>query len=349
MMDNLVYLPSLFETAEDWYHHEKYEASGIIYECVAESEKYQHSERLALCHYRLFSISIGSDQEKNLHAAAKFESYVERLDEADQLDALKDLANTYAALGQWNKVEQIAKKMGSKAKFLYNSTYKQSGKLLLNKEPSRPLFLYIIYSYLLLSGVFDERGEYDQALRYVALYSDLSWVIENTEETRQIIEQYKMWATANTYLYKLMMGNVEVLPDYVAYIKTRQDEILPALHKILQAANRFGFEIDSILKTFEKQISEFSTGKGLTGTYNEQVALDRYTRFLTELAIYHLNRGRYVIGIDYLLDGLKWATEIHNKTVTLRCVQYFEKFRHVTSHDAQYRYKTIISEAKVHD
>lgn len=347
MMDNLVYLPSLFDTAEDWYHQGKFAAAAIIYECVAESEKYQHSERLALCQYRLFSISIGSDQEKNLHAAAKFESYVERLDEGDQLDAFKDLANTYAALGRWNKVEQIAEKMEKKASLLYNNKYRGSGRFLLNKEPSRPLFLYIIYSYLLRSGVYDERGDYEQALRYVSLYSNLDWVVEDSEEALQIIDQYKMWATANTYQYKLMMGHIDVLPDYVSYIESRPDEILPALYKILQAANRFGLNIESVLQKFEQEICLFAEGLGLTGTYNEQVASDRYTRFLIELAIYYLNSQRYDIGIQYLLDGLESAIKIHNSGAVLDCVQCFEKFRHVTSSEIQHRYKTIVSEAEI--
>lgn len=311
MMDSLIYLPLLFDTAEDWYQQGNESAAAIIYECVAESEKYQHSERLALCQYRLFSISVGSNQQLNLQAATKFEGFVERLDEIDQLDALKDLANIYAALGRWGKVDEIAEKMGRKASILYRNKYQTSRRRVLHKEPKKPLFLYIIYSYLLRSGVSDARGEYEQALSYVSLYSDLDWVVEDSEEARQIIAQYKMWATANRYMYKLMMGDVEVLPEYVAYIEVRPDEILPALYKILQAANRFGLDIDSVLKKFEQQISEFATGKGLTGTYNEQVASDRYIRFVIELAIYHLNKQRYEVVVDYLLEGLRAATRIN--------------------------------------
>ena len=52
-MENITYAPMLFEMAESFYN-EKYNATAALYECVAESEKFQHSERLALCHYRLF-------------------------------------------------------------------------------------------------------------------------------------------------------------------------------------------------------------------------------------------------------------------------------------------------------
>lgn len=48
------------------------------------------------------------DQDLNLRAAVQFEGFVNRLDEVDQLDALKALANTYSALRYWDKVMLIA-------------------------------------------------------------------------------------------------------------------------------------------------------------------------------------------------------------------------------------------------
>ena len=44
-----------------------------------------------------------------------------------------------------------------------------------------------------------------------------------------------MWAIANTYLYKVMMGDFEIIDEYVEFIETKEDEILPALTKIVQA------------------------------------------------------------------------------------------------------------------
>lgn len=347
MTDNLAYVPLLFDTAEVLLNQEKRSAAAIIYESVAESEKYQHSERLALCHYRLFTISIGHDQEKNLRAATKFEEFVERLDEVDQLDALKDLANIYSSLRQWGKVEELAEEMGRKATIQYTFKYEQAKRYGLPKEPKRPLFLYILYSYLLRSGVCDERGDYEQALRYVSLYSELNWVQEDSEEAHRIIKQYKMWAVANTYLYELMMGKIEVLPDYVAYIESKEDEILPALTKILQVANRFLFNVDHILQKFHRKISLYTKIKGNSETYNRQVGEDRYAQFLFELASYYLNRKRYEEGLIYLLDGLAVAIDIHKDDAILKCVQSFEQFRHAASVEIKNRYNILISEVNI--
>ncbi|WP_152669093.1 transcriptional regulator [Paenibacillus sp. DMB20] len=347
MMDNLSYVPALFDTAEDLYQQGKHKAAAVIYECVAESEKYQHSERLALCHYRLFSIAMGQDQEQNLRAAAKFEGFIERLDEMDQLDALKDLANTYSSLRHWRKVDELAEEMGRKAKIQYTYRYEKAKRHELHKQPKLPLFSYISYSYLLRSAVCDERGDYEEALRYVSLYSDMSWVKEDTEEARRIMEQFKMWAAANTYLYRLMMGHVEVLPEYVAYIESRESEIIPALIKILQAANRFDFNVDGILHKFEQQISLYAVNKADSGTYTHQVAADRYTHFLTELSSYFLDRQRHEEGVKLLLDSLAFAIEIHNEDSILKCVRLFELFRHVASNEEQHRYKILISEVQM--
>lgn len=344
MMDRLSYIPALFDTAEDFFNQGKLDAAAIIYESITESEKYQHSERLALCHYRLFTISLGHDQVKNLRAATKFEGYVERLDIIDQLDALKDLLNMYFSLRQWDKVDEMAAMMGKKALIQYKIKYGQSRRASQHREPKRPLFLYIVYSYLMRSAVCDELGDYEQALKYIPLYSDLSWVRENTEEARRIIEQYQMWATANTYLLHLMMGKSEVLPEYVAFIETQEKEIIHAVTKILQAANRFDFNIDDILQKFELQINLYIDKKININAITQQVEEDRYTYFVTELSSYYLNNEKYEDGIEYVLIGLESAIEIHNDDAILKYVRLFELFRHVASKEAQHRYHKLISE-----
>ncbi|WP_283657599.1 hypothetical protein [Paenibacillus sp. RC343] len=96
--------------AEDFFKDGKHAAAAILYESVAISERKQYSERLALCQYRLFTINIGDDQNQNFEAACHFHPFVERLDEIDQLDALKGLANVYRSLRQWGKVDKTVQK-----------------------------------------------------------------------------------------------------------------------------------------------------------------------------------------------------------------------------------------------
>ncbi|WP_188541448.1 helix-turn-helix domain-containing protein [Paenibacillus segetis] len=346
LMDNLSYAPALFETAEALFKQEKYTAAAILYESVAESEKYQHSERLALCQYRLFKIALCEDQEINLKAAVQFESFVNRLDEVDQLDALKDLANTYTSLRRMDKVEELAKEMGHKATILYKYRCEKDRKKEFFKEPTRPLFLYISYSNVLCTVAYGTRGEYDQALYYASLYADMSWVQENTDEAKQIISQFEGWSTANRYLYLLMKGNFDVLQEYIAHIEQQDEEVLPALYKIFQAANRYCWNVDDIILRFESNIELFKRQHGGTSTYNPQVTDDRYARFIIELSYYYLSKKEYDIGIDYLLYILEISSIINNEACLIRCVGLFEQYRSKSSFEAIQRYQNLISEVQ---
>lgn len=345
MMDNLSYATALFDAAEDLFKQGNRKAAALLYESVAESEKYQHSERLALCQYRLFSIALCDDQEVNLRAAVQFESFVDRLDEMDQLDALKDLANIYSSLHRWDKVEKLAMELEHKAKIQYKRRYEDSKKDDF-KVPTMPLFLYISYSHVLCSAVYDERKEYDKALHYVSLYSDFSWIKEDPQEVQQIVNNFLGWAEANTYLYKLMKGDVKVLPEYVSYISQRQEEILPALFKILQAANWYQFNVDHILTRFAQEIVEYRSQQGNIGAYNTRIIADRYTHFMTELAYYYLGKGEYETGINYVLESLDSSARINNEGYIIRCVGLFEQFRHTASSEAQREYQNLISEVQ---
>jgi transcriptional regulator with XRE-family HTH domain len=95
MLDNLNYIPLLFDMAEEFRQAGKKEAAILIYECISESERAQHSERLALCQYRLFMLKLTEDQVNNLIVVTSFEPYVERLEEEYQLDAINEVINIH--------------------------------------------------------------------------------------------------------------------------------------------------------------------------------------------------------------------------------------------------------------
>ncbi|MFK4343129.1 MULTISPECIES: tetratricopeptide repeat protein [unclassified Paenibacillus] len=183
LMEKLTYADALFTIAEDFFLQGKFAASIILYESIAVGEKKQHSERLALCQYRIFMAKQGDDQEINYQAAIHFEDYVERLDDADQLDALKDLVNTYRSLRKWGKVNIFAKIMGDKAAIQCGINQQVKLKRLKKKNPVNPPFVYWAYSYLLHAGVCEAQKDYNQALKYTYTYADLSWVKETDEQT----------------------------------------------------------------------------------------------------------------------------------------------------------------------
>ncbi|AZK45701.1 helix-turn-helix domain-containing protein [Paenibacillus lentus] len=348
-MDNLAYAPHVFDLAEQWYRAGRIEAAAVLYRCVAEGEKYQHSERLALCQYRLFTIHLGSDREVNLSLAASFEPYVERLGEAEQLEALKDLADTYAANQRWTRVEQLAQEMESKAAIQYRlslSTKEGNGNPESSQEKTgRPILFYILYGYLLRANVCEARGDYEQALDYVSLYTDLSWVQSCDETERIMIEQFEDWGRANACLYRLMSGEAEVLPEYVNYVASHDGERVSGLLKITEAANRYHFRVDDILERFGPQL-KFEGREHAFGNYDAGIAAGQHTRLLSELAAYYLSTERVETGLGYIIDCLEACAAFYSEVVFLQCVGLFETYRGWATPERKRQYTNLISEVQ---
>lgn len=342
IMDKLMYLPLLFDTAEELFAQGRSAAAVLLYESVAEGEKSQHSERLALCRYRLFTLGLSDDQDNNLLAATHFEPFVERLDEAYQLDALNELINVNASLQRWSKVEQLAEKMEHKSIIQYEQDSKRER---VPGELKKPLIFYILYAYLARANAWRECGDYVKGLYYVSLYADASWVKKPSEEEERVINQFSEWAKANRYMYQLMAGQVEVLADYVNYIAARENEIFPGLCKIILAANRYHINIDPILERFESYLS-FKEEQSQIGKISQQVTAERYTRVLAELGVYYLNAEKFNRGLCLVLESLESSIRINRDSAILRCIGLFEQFRPFASDQALERYKILIREVQ---
>nr|WP_179033389.1 helix-turn-helix transcriptional regulator [Paenibacillus kribbensis] len=345
LMDKLGYSESLFELAEELFHEKMYQAAAILYENVAVSEKKQYSERLAMCQYRLFQTRQGDNQEKNYEAAVQFEIYVERLDEIDQLEALKDLANTYRSLRKWDKVELFAKALGDKAKIQYKlEQQRHHGKKENSKKPNFPLFAYWAFSHLLRAEACEARKDYEQALQHTHAYADLSWVIATDETALKWKRQYEEWAVGNTYLNKVLAGEISVLADYVVYISSRKDEILPALDIIVEAANRYHFDVDHILEQFEANISSFLEQRKVESFYTQRFITERFIHFSKELAVYYLAKGKFSEGFKFLLSCLEKSTSINNKSYIIKCMRLFESCHEYASSETKAAYRNLINE-----
>ncbi|MNW53106.1 hypothetical protein D3C74_306550 [compost metagenome] len=343
LMENLMYAPLLFEAAEYFFLSGQNEAAKLLYECVAESEKHQHSERLALCQYRLFLIKLGNDQVQNQHAAIQFEPFVERLDEIDQLDALKDLANLYRSLRQWDKLEIIAKRLEEKARVYYFSECKSNSKDNTRKN-SRPIFAYLAYSYLLQGNVYESRRQYDLALQYASIYDDLDWVMEKDEDTLYWKSLFQEWAAANIYVAKLFSGDESILPDYVDYFETREHEILISLMNIVEAANRCNYNVDAILQRFTSKITLYLENQDTNPFYSSHTISDITTNLTNELADYYLRSKKYETGFNYLLICLEKSSKNNDKSSIIKCVGLYERYKDKAAYEVIYTYQNLINE-----
>ncbi|WNS43541.1 helix-turn-helix transcriptional regulator [Paenibacillus sp. MMS20-IR301] len=337
LLENLIYAPMLFEVAEGLFQEGLWEAAGVLYKNVSASEKYQNSERLAVCQFRLFRIALGDDQAQNLQAALLFECYLDRLNEADQLDALKHLGHVYGSLNRWHKVDELAKQMQQLAAIRYN-LQRQSGRRVSDeKQPEKPLYFYILYAQLIRSNVCEKSGDYQSALDYVSLYMDGSWIQEDNDEVKRTVAQFQEWGTANRLLYRVMAGLHEALSDYVEFISERPDEIFIALYNIISSANRYEWDVDYILERFAAYIP-YRTYSTEFGDYNRQVMLDQHARFLAELASYYLHNERKE-GIQFILQSLESSAKINNESNVIRCVDLFGQHRNQADEEENEQYK----------
>ncbi|KJD45884.1 helix-turn-helix transcriptional regulator [Paenibacillus terrae] len=345
LLDKLSYATPLFELAEQFFEDGLYEAAAILYENVALTENKQYSERLAICQYRLFQSRQGDDQEKNYEAAVQFGTYVVRLDELDQLDGLKDLANTYRSLRKWDKVELFAKALGEKAEIQYKLSKQQHRvKKENSRQPSFPLFAYWALSHLLRAQACDERKDYEQGFQHIKKYADLSWVTDTDEETLKWKNKYEDWAVVNTYVNKLLSGEESVLTNYVTYIASRKDEVLPALDNILEAANRYHFDVDHILNQFEVDISSYLEQQKVESYYTQRFITERFIHFSKELAVYYFNKGNFADGFTFLLSCLEKSTLINNKSYIIKCVKLYGSYQEYASSETKAAYRNLINE-----
>ncbi|MGW8957123.1 transcriptional regulator [Paenibacillus sp. NPDC055715] len=345
LLDKLGYATPLFELAEQFFEEGLYEAAAILYENVALTENKQYSERLAVCQYRLFQSRQGDDQEKNYEAAVQFGTYVVRLDELDQLDGLKDLANTYRSLRKWDKVELFAKDLGEKAEIQYKLSKQQHRvKKENSRQPSFPLFAYWALSHLLRAQACDERKDYEQGFQHIKKYADLSWVTDTDEETLKWKNKYENWAVVNTYVNKLLSGEESVLTNYVTYIASRKDEVLPALDNILEAANRYHFDVDHILNQFEVDISSYLEQQKVESYYTQRFITERFIHFSKELAVYYFNKSNFADGFTFLLSCLEKSTLINNKSYIIKCVKLYDSYQEYASSETKAAYRNLINE-----
>lgn len=338
--DDQSYIDKLFDVAESLYSKSMNEAVLILYECVADSEKYQHSERLALCQYRIFLLHKTLSKYDNLNAAVKFEPYIDKLNEEVQLDAIKDLANVYNTIHLWYKVDAWARELERKAEFqLKIQSRRRKNK---RRLTAYPLFTYAAYANLLISSVYDTRKEYDEAINYLQKYMEIIEIENPTEEDQEIIDLFKKWGEGNRLLYQLMLGQESVIDSYLDYIENNPSEMLAGLVNILQSANQYSFNIDYALIRFENQIKLINTDMQNKSGYNDQMFNRVNQDFYYELARYQMKKRNYSIGMDALLICLELSSSSKDDLMCIKCLDLYGEYRSEADESQMKKYKNVI-------
>ncbi|ARF70797.1 hypothetical protein B7C51_25340 (plasmid) [Paenibacillus larvae subsp. pulvifaciens] len=338
LADHPKYTELLFSVAEKLYLSGYVKESISFYEEVIEGEKYNHSDPLAISHYRIFRASIGSDAEENYRALIRFGGFRKKLPEGFQLDALLHLANVCYTLQLWSTVQQFAEEL----RILSNIVYQQEVRKLDNNiseppvETERHLVVYYGQAYLLKSAALFKQGRYQEAKTYIEEYEDLSWFKLLDDLGREEVGRFSQFAKGNKYCVELLLGNIEILDEFINFISNRPKHIPGALLVIIEAANAYNLNIDHILERFP--------GAYPSSSQKNVVFAQRHFRFYYQKAIYAFNRQRYEEGLETILYCLSLSIPAHKYQESVLCIMQFNKFDDYASDSQKIKLKDILKE-----
>ena len=329
------YTELLFSVAENLYVGGYTWQSVFFYEAVIEGEKSNHSERIAISHYRIFRASIGADSEENYQAVIRFESFRNKLPEGMQLDALLQLTNVCYSLELWSKTLKFAEEL----RVLSNIVYQEELRKLNSNRPEPPieternLVVYYGKSYLMKSAALSKQVRYEEAKAYIKGYEDLSWFKILDDSGRKDVANFSQFAKLNRYCIELRLGNTDILDEFEHFLTYHPDRIPDSLLVIVEAANTHGFNIDHILERFADAYPPTSQ--------KNVVFAQRHFRFHFQKALYHLNQKQYEAGLEELLYCLSWSTHTHRHREALLCIMQFEKYMEYASDSQKQIYNSI--------
>lgn len=330
-------LDVIYSVAEKLFAAGRIQESKAFYTMIVEHEQDSCTERLAISQYRIFkALASVVDIEEMLRALIAFEPFRGRIPDHLQLDGLLKLANVCFTLHRWTDMEKYADELRALASGIYREQQrKKAGRRCEELHLLRPLVLYYAHGHLLKATALTKQGKYAEAQKYTAMYADLGWFEMLDEEGLRIVEAFRSFAVGNGFTLEILMGNFAVLPEYTAYMAKQTGEILPGLVSIMEAANRFGFAVDHVLEQFSGEMARFEQ-------LQEPIHIDRIYRLGYQLAIYHLERRRYMPGVDHILQCLKAAIQLNSTKDVLDCVTLFETNRGNAAGQQLLRYSELI-------
>ncbi|WP_025691398.1 hypothetical protein [Paenibacillus zanthoxyli] len=237
----------------------------------------------------------------------------------------------------WEDADRIANHMHALADSLYKTQLKQANVFPGLQLPlKRPLVFYIGYSFLAKSVVNQKQGHYDAAREYIDKYANLDGFVGQDQEGQQEVQRFKVFARANSYAIDLLSGKLEVLDEYNDFINNNEEEILPGLITMLEAANLNKWNIEPLLDTYIPH--ELDTFFSYEDTGNRVY----YIKLLHQLSIYHLNQQRFSDAINYMLDYLSSATKMNVSREIITSIAMYETVRAYATLEQQSMYEKIL-------
>lgn len=298
------HLQIVFEVLLPFLHLPIREKAHVLLSWLSTHETNLSSDRFAMVQYGLFRLSIRpDDNEQNLRAALKFESFCMTVPERYQLDAFLQLTNVYFNLTKWQEVEKYAD-------FLIKLATKMSANLNLHKQTviERHPVVYYGQGYLQKGNALEHQGEYAESELYIIGYEDLSWFPELNDEGIKEVRKFNIWARANRFNLSILKGDFSVLEEYGSFLETHPYEILPSLLTILEAAKQHRYSIDFWLHKFIPLIQAKEEGN----YYGELFNRNRLAGLYYQIADYYSQSGEHALASYYASHALSLSEPLNN-------------------------------------
>ncbi|MEK4345395.1 DNA-binding protein [Paenibacillus sp. FSL P4-0184] len=333
-------LDIVYSVADKLFNKGKIQESILFYKIVIENESDSYSERLAISHYRIFKYLQTLDMEEKLSAVISFSPFRRRLPENMQLDGLLMLTQLCFTLRRWGEMESYADELRALANAVYRQELRRSeDKRTETLCTERPLVVYYGHGYLLKATALTKQGEYEAAKKYTAGYADLSWFEMLDEAGHQAVDKFRLFAIGNNFTLELLEGNVNVVPDYVAFLADHPGEILPGLIIIMESANLHKFSVDNVLTRFSREMVRFEQ-------FEDPINIDRLYRLYYQIAIYQIRNKQYTTGVEYTIQSLELSIKTNNGIDFIKCVTLFETNRDYATQNQQEKYRNLIREVR---
>lgn len=329
------FINNAFEIAEELYSMSYTESATILYNSVIKYEFNAHADRLSISYFRLFIIH--KDDELGFKYAMQFYPYRLKLPIHLKLEGIVALAFLFGSMDKWTEVDTLSEELDILTQTIYDQELYKDDDFL----PSRPFVYYYGQSYLIRETMYEYYKEYEKALIFNEKYRDLTWFKDLDEKGKKQVALFSTFAEANLRSLHLKMGDESVVMDYYNSLKHDPSEMTFGITNILEAANKFGFNIDELLKDYEEFSKKPFVEHDENKKYTKRITIQHQANLDYRYAIYLFNTNNYSEGIKKLLQSLRNSVTISNITTAFKCSVTYEVYRKYATEEQCFEFNNI--------
>lgn len=223
--------------------------------------------------------------------------------------------------------------------FCTNEVYKQAQFLeAKNKKKritiNRPLVYYFGKSHLMKGLALQKLERYQESLECIDKYQELGWVNGLDTEGHEVVNDFRNFAKANRYAVHILMGDKEVLEEYIAFLLDHPEEIIPECITILEAAIAHGWQIEEYIEKILPLNESFAL-------LEEAENVSLFVHYMYCLALYKMPLCKND-ALDALISGIAVSCKIDLEAGFRKSCALFESMRESATEKQITQYKNIL-------